>query len=101
MSGKTMETLPDEGWNWLELELVDARSGGAPQAQRDALKLLAAMIQHTDSKSQQQRLICVAGEDGETCATTFMLIHDLGLTFGKANLFNRNTVSGANLDQWA
>src|SRR5262249_44767624 len=42
------------GWSWREIDLVDARLGGAPQAQRDGLKLLAVFMQHTDSKSQQQ-----------------------------------------------
>jgi hypothetical protein len=101
MPGKTMETRPDEGWSWPELELVDAEAGGASLAQRDALKLLAAMIQHTDSKPEQQRLICVAGREDEACGTPFMLIHDVGLTFGKANRFNRNAVSGVNLGEWS
>jgi hypothetical protein len=30
-----------------------------------------------------------------------MLIHDVGLTFGKANRFNRNAVSGVNLAEWS
>ena len=30
-----------------------------------------------------------------------MLIHDVGLTFGKASLFNRASVSGVNVTGWA
>jgi hypothetical protein len=101
MPGKTIETVPDEGWSWPELELVDPEAGGASFAQRDALKLLAAMIQHTDSKPEQQRLICLAGREGEACDAPFMFIHDVGLTFGKANRFNRNSVSGVNLNEWS
>jgi hypothetical protein len=62
-----------DGWSWQELEAVDEKAGGATLAQRDALKLLAVFIQHTDSKPEQQRLICL--DDGETgskaCAQPF------------------------------
>ena len=37
------------------------RKAGATLAQRDALTLLAVMIQHTDSKPEQQRLVCLPG----------------------------------------
>ncbi|MGE5361399.1 MAG: hypothetical protein ACM3NQ_20470, partial [Bacteroidales bacterium] len=71
---------------------------------RDALKLLAVVLQHTDSKAQQQRLICVGNagvEDPQECAAPFMLIHDAGLTFGKANRLNRNSLASVNFARWA
>ena len=40
-------------------------AGGAPRAHRDALKLLAVFIQHTDNKAAQQRLVCVSDDEGE------------------------------------
>jgi hypothetical protein len=95
------------GWAWPELDLVDERAGGAPLAQRDALKLLAVLLQHTDSKPEQQKLLCLdKGKDkkkGKTtpCGSTFMMIHDLGMTFGTATLMNRATLSGANLQAWS
>src|SRR5215471_6892901 len=49
-----------EGWTWPELDQISEAEDGAPKAHRDALKLLAAMLQHTDSKSDQQRLLCFA-----------------------------------------
>jgi hypothetical protein len=49
----------DEGWSWAELEKVDEAAGGATRAQRDALKLIAVFMQHTDTKPQQQRLLCL------------------------------------------
>lgn len=105
MAGTQIDSDSGPGWTWAELELVDPAAGGAPRAERDALKLLAVFIQHTDSKSQQQRLICVSPpgtpEHGEPCAETFMMVHDLGRTFGQANLFNRNRVSSANLGEWS
>jgi hypothetical protein len=93
------------GWSWAELDLVDERSGGAPLAQRDALKLLAVLLQHTDSKPEQQKLLCLDKdkEKGKAarCSSTFMMIHDVGLTFGTATLMNRATMSGANLQAWS
>jgi hypothetical protein len=93
------------GWAWPELDRVDERAGGAPAAQRDALKLLAVMLQHTDSKADQQKLLCVDEDDKKEkpsqCRSTFMMIHDLGLTFGTASLLNRAAVSGANIQGWS
>ena len=84
---------------------VEPTVGGAPVAHRDALKLLATMIQHTDNKAEQQRLFCAPGETvderGEPCLHTFMMTSDVGLTFGHANLFNRNQVGSVNIEQWS
>jgi hypothetical protein len=90
-------------WTWPELALVDESQGGAPRAQRDALKLLAVFMQHGDTKAQQQRLLCVSGEltaEG-TCKEPFLLLHDVGLTFGHANVLNRNSIGSVNLAEWA
>lgn len=141
LPGTDIETAQMTGWAWPELELVDPTTGGASRAQRDALKLLAALIQHTDSKPEQQRLICLpkhAAAEVETkaeekrekkqdqkketkkekkekehrkepkdptkgeepCANTLMMVHDLGQTFGHANVFNRSTVGSVNLKEW-
>ena len=51
----------NDGWEWWELQTVDERLGGAPRAHVDALRLLAAFIQHTDNKDEQQRLNCLPG----------------------------------------
>ena len=98
------EFEPDSAWSWKELDAVDEQRGGAPLAQRDALKLLAVFLQHTDSKPQQQRLMCLdeSAAEGPTtsCARPFMMISDLGLTFGRANMFNANG-KGMNYVAWA
>jgi len=92
-----------DGWSWQELEAVDEKAGGATLAQRDALKLLAVFIQHTDSKPEQQRLICL--DDGETgskaCTQPFMLLQDVGVTFGQANTFNANATGSMNFSAWS
>jgi hypothetical protein len=141
-AGTDLETAHRTGWAWTELDQVDPAAGGAPRAQRDALKLLAALIQHTDSKPEQQRLVCVppphdpdsdptagaprgrdedrpavktpdtsvrtrlaqqhTGTNGQAaCATPVMLVHDLGKTFGHANVWNRSTVASVNLQAWS
>jgi hypothetical protein len=108
MEGRAIVTDDGEGWDWSELDLVDETAGGAPQAQRDALKLLGVILQHTDSKAEQQRLVCLprrgdkaSGQDDDVCPRPFMMLNDLGLTFGHSTLFNRNSVSSVNFDQWS
>jgi hypothetical protein len=125
-AGKVVETRAGEGWSWKELDLVEAAAGGAPVAHRDALKLAAVFMQHGDNKPQQQRLVCLdkelekekahekrAGngelpgieepepEGGELCLHPFMLINDLGLTFGRVDILNRDTLEGVNFERWS
>jgi hypothetical protein len=92
-----------DGWSWTELDTIDPAPGGASRAERDGLKLLAAMIQHTDSKPDQQSLVCL--DDGakkhRACRQPWLLISDLGKTFGRANAFNRDAPGSVNLAEWA
>jgi hypothetical protein len=70
---------------------------------------MAVFLQHTDNKTVQQRLLCLpvaataepATPPGPGCEKPFMMIHDLGNTFGKANSFNRAAISGVNLANWS
>jgi len=102
--GRTLETSPESGWSWADLDKVDEAAGGAPRAQRDALKLLAVFVQHTDNKPGQQRLVCVddksEGDEG-ICAHTIMMVNDLGQTFGQSNLFNRDRIGSVNIEKWS
>lgn len=106
MPGRELAEAGGGGWSWKELDQVDPRRGGAPRAHRDALKLLAAMLQHTDNKREQQRLLCLDSTSAGTsrasrsCRQPFMMISDLGKTFGKANAFNRDGPGSVNLDAW-
>ena len=63
-----METRHDSGWKWPELDLIDPEAGPEARTQRDALKLLAAFVQHTDSKAAQQQLVCPPGTLSDGCA---------------------------------
>jgi hypothetical protein len=114
MPGDAMEYSTDSGWSWVDLNSVDTSLGGAPLAHRDALKLLAVFIQHTDSKPAQQRLVCLdkvlakatdkmtdQSTSDARCEHPFMMLNDIGLTFGKANAFNRNQPGSVNLKAWA
>ena len=93
------------GWSFDELEAIDEKAGGAPRAHVDALKLLAVFMQHTDTKPQQQRLVCLGAKEADRaedidCSRPFMLFQDVGLTFGKANAFNVNHMA-MHLKHWA
>jgi hypothetical protein len=102
MDGK--EVFEEHGWAWPELERVDEKAGGASRAERDALKLLAVFLQHSDNKPVQQRLACLdepAPKNPSECRQPLMMVNDLGLTFGKASQFNANRASGVNLAAWS
>src|SRR5439155_5439913 len=82
-----------------------------------APKLLAVFIQHSDSKPEQQRLICrdqpKTKNDGKNknenkkksgsmpCEHPFMYVHDVGLTFGRANRWNQDPIGSMNLAEWS
>jgi hypothetical protein len=74
-----------------------------PSPQRDALTLLAVMIQHTDSKPEQQRLLCLPGGVNAEgwCDKPFLAVHDAGLTFGHGNLWNEQGRASVNFAEWA
>jgi hypothetical protein len=107
LPGDAIELRENSGWAWVELSFVDQTSGGAPLAERDALKLLAAMIQHTDNKPQQQRLVCLDRARGlepqpdGRCKHPFMMINDLGKTFGRATLTNTDSKSAVSFEAWS
>jgi hypothetical protein len=107
MEGKLVESKPGSGWEWPALDLIDESQGGAPRAQVDALKLLAVMVQHTDSKADQQKILCLPGgvekhrSGAERCTKPFLMVHDLGLTFGSANLLNTDAKGSVNHREWS
>lgn len=108
-AGREIESDVETGWAWYELDLVDPDKGGATRAERDALKLLAVFMQHTDSKPRNQRLLCLDPENGggaekatngKPCEETFMLVQDLGLSFGQASMFNGHRTASVSLPNW-
>ena len=99
--GEVLETGDGSGWAWPELALVNEEEGGATLAQRDALKLLAVLLQHTDNKPEQQRIVCIDGPADTNCRSPLLYLHDVGLTFGAANILNRASIGAANLRKWS
>jgi len=101
--GRAMETSENSGWKWSEIDDLGSDSPRDARAQRDALKLLAAFIQHSDSKPSNQRIVCPPGQDVGTtgCRAPVLMIQDLGITFGEATALNknRNAVSVAGWSQ--
>jgi len=102
IKGHDVPGITDRGWRWSEIDPVDPQAGGAPRGQRDALKLLAVFLQHTDNKPEQQRLVCLGRTTAPpSCDRPLLMIHDVGQTFGEANLMNRSTVGSVNLALWS
>jgi hypothetical protein len=91
LPGRSMEIVEGSGWKWSELDEIGPSAPLDTRAQRDGLKLLAAFIQHSDSKRDNQRLLCPKGqEEGPRgCRAPILMIQDLGLTFGAASFLNK------------
>lgn len=102
LPGRTLESAPGSGWKWSEIDDIGPDAPRGARAHREALKLLAAFVQHSDSKADNQRLLCPEGQTvGRTgCRAPVLMIHDVGLTFGRAGLFNKND-SSIRLAAWA
>jgi hypothetical protein len=102
--GSAIEVPDFEGWAWPELDKVNPRAGGASRAHVDALKLLAVFVQHSESKPEQQELMCAPGgvtrdrAGNETCTSPWLVVKDLGTTFGKATALNNSKM---NLNDWS
>ncbi len=78
--GEPMWVTKDEGWTFDELDGIDEKRGGSPRAEVDALKILAAFVNHADNTPNQQTLLCLDGD--AACAKPVMYVNDLGGTFG-------------------
>ena len=103
MDGKEWPRGGPEGWSWKELDVVNPEAGGAPRDQRDALKLLAVFFQHTDNKPSNQRILCLDSSplrSASSCGHPFLMLNDLGLTFGRATRLNGGDESSVNLVAW-
>jgi hypothetical protein len=100
--GREWPSENKSGWSWDELDFGDPELGGAPRAQRDALKLLVVFVQHTDTKPEQQRIVCMDRGPASTtsCDRPFLMLNDVGLTFGRANRTNTNATGSVNLAAW-
>jgi hypothetical protein len=104
LPGQKIETKEDEGWRWAELDTIDEGTGGAPRAHRDALKLLMVLIQNSDSKPDQQKILCPTdalkkdAAGNQSCERPLLYVQDLGYAFGEATLLD---TSKNDLQDWA
>src|SRR5262249_17361961 len=83
-------------------------ANGRPSYERDGLKLLAAFMKHSDNKPPQQRLVCDKVNVDQTtqpftttCEKSFMLVQDVGATFGGGGLLTSNGSAKMNLKEWS
>jgi hypothetical protein len=75
------------GWKWDELDKAQAYGRGAPRAHRDALRLMAVLLNNWDNREDNQRLTCLPegyppGPGGH-CNKSIAYMHDVGGTFGR------------------
>lgn len=90
---KCDEVKEDQGWTWEELETINR----SPREQIDALRLLAAFVQHADNKAANQRLLCAEVAADNTCKRSVAFVQDLGVSFGSKTTFGYDK---AKLDAW-
>jgi len=103
MAGAEWPREDESGWSWEELDHPGEKTGSAARAHRDALKLLAVFIQHTDTKPEQQEILCLGQaklRGPNECRRPFLMISDVGVTFGRANMANSNDTGSVNLEGW-
>jgi len=83
MPGRPIKAPGIEGWTWPELDQIDPAAGGSSRAEVDALRLMAVFLSDWDTKSSNQRLVCLdADEAPGGCAHSFAYMQDVGETFG-------------------
>ncbi len=87
--GRPIEAENLTGWGMFELDKVNPAAGGAPRAHIDAIRLLAVFLAHWDNKPDNQRLVCLSPDparDDRRCEKPFLLLQDLGSTFGPSKV---------------
>jgi hypothetical protein len=81
--GKAIETARADGWGFDELDEIqgDRRSGA--RAERDALRLVAVLLNNWDTRANNQRLVCLDDGASPGCRLPFAYMQDVGATFGR------------------
>ncbi len=89
LPGKAIEGKDDVGWGWEELDEAQAEGRGATRAQRDAMRLMAVLINNWDNRDENQRLLCLPEgyppQPGGHCAKALAYMHDVGGTLGRVS----------------
>jgi hypothetical protein len=86
-NARPIETDKVEGWGFFELDSIDV-TRGAPREHVDALRVIAVLLAHWDNKLENQRLVCLSREwpEDTPCTTPFLLLQDVGATWGPPKL---------------
>jgi hypothetical protein len=83
MPGRAIRGAQGTGWAWPELDAIDPGAGGSSRAEVDALRLIAMFLNDWDSKTSNQRLVCLpGGELPAGCSRPLAFLQDVGETFG-------------------
>jgi hypothetical protein len=98
--------VTEEGVGFGDLDRVSDR----PRAERDAVKLFAAFINHVDNKAAQQRVVCpkkfngqdnIQKRDGqEVCLQPVYYVHDVGRIFGVKTSNPLRALDAPDLPKW-
>jgi hypothetical protein len=89
LEGEAIER-PRAGWGFDELDRVQGGSDGRGRAERDALRLLAVLLDNWDTREDNQRLVCQDREANHAeCRRPFAYMHDVGATFGSGRGLGR------------
>jgi hypothetical protein len=85
LEGRTLETRKVEGWGFDELDKRQLGRRPPTRAERDALRLVAVLLDHWDNRPDNQRLLCLPGGRGGDawCDRPLAYIQDVGGTFGR------------------
>lgn len=99
--GQRIQAYGGQGLPWpalLGVRAPEPERAARQQVHREALTLLAALLGHGDSKSQNQTLACApgAGEPGD-CRASIVYIGDLGAILGRGH---RLVVSKVDIEDW-
>ncbi|HVK59903.1 MAG TPA: hypothetical protein VM432_00060 [Bdellovibrionales bacterium] len=77
-----------EGWEFSEAMAnypADASEGHYQFKYRDSLRLLMSVLQHTDNKAENQRMLCLdkpAPATAELCSSVQLIVQDIGTSLG-------------------
>ena len=106
--GTLMESEAEQGIHWDELLGETSKDPARARVQhvhRGALALLAAFLQHADSKPSQQSLSCapgamVQGASGENCSAPEIYIGDVGAILGDGWKYKRMSTTKIDYALW-
>jgi hypothetical protein len=101
LEGKEIRTDSVEGWGWDELDRQQSEGGRASRAERDALRLVAVLLNNWDNRPDNQSLLCLpgGGEGDGRCRRPFAYMADVGATFGRVGA-ERKEQRKLDLDAW-